>query len=119
MSYCYIPNPESFKHYTYSKYKIDFFKQTAIIMWSNTVDEEYDKSYSYKHLHKVVVDKLREQDIFNKNFILLQETSPAAYTQLPPEKEVLELYVNFKRNDLTAREKKAEIKRFIDNMEKG
>lgn len=119
MSYCYIPNPESFKHYTYSKYKIDFFKQTAIIMWKHKVGGDFDESYSYKHLHKVVVDKLREQDIFNKNFILLQETSPAAYTQLPPEKEVLELYVNFKRNDLTAREKKAEIKRFIDNMEKG
>lgn len=88
-------------------------------MWKHKVGEDFDESYSYKHLHKVVVDKLREQDIFNKNFILLQETSPAAYTQLPPEKEVLELYLNFKRNDLTAREKKAEIKRFIDNMEKG
>ena len=116
MSYCYIPNPEAFKHYTYGKYKIDFFKQTAIISWKHKVDEDYDESYSYKHLHKVVVDKLREQDIFNKKFILLQETSPAAYTQLPPEKETMELYVNFKRNDLTAKEKKAEIRQFLDNM---
>ena len=115
MPYCYIPNPESFKHFKFKKYKIDFFKQTAIIMWTNIVDEDYDKSYSYKHLHKVVVDKLREQDIFNKNFILLQETSPAAYTQLPPEKEVLELYVQFKEN-LTTKDKKEEIKRFIDNL---
>ena len=118
MSYCYISNPEAFKHYAYSKYKIDFFKQTAIIMWKHKVGEDFDESYSYKHLHKVVVDKLREQDIFNKNFILLQETSPAAYTQLPPEKELLELYLNFKRNHLTTREKKEEIKRFIDNMQK-
>ena len=116
MSYCYIPNPESFKHFKYGKYKIDFFKQTAIIMWKHKVGVDFDESYSYKHLHKVVVDKLREQDIFNKNFILLQETSPAAYTQLPPEKEILELYVNFKRNDLTTKDKKAEIRRFIDNM---
>ena len=115
MSYCYIPNPESFKHYKYKKYKIDFFKQTAIISWKNKVEEDFDESYSYKHLHKVVVDKLREQDIFNKNFILLQETSPAAYTQLPPEKELLELYIQFKEN-LTAREKKEKIKQFIDNM---
>lgn len=118
MSYCYIPNPENFKHYKYKKYKIDFYKNTAIINWSNTVDEDYDKSCSYKHLHKVIVDKLREQDIFNKNFILLQETSPAAYKQLPPEKELLELYLNFKRNDLTTREKKEKIKQFIDNMQK-
>ena len=116
--YQYIPNTEGFKHFKYGKYKIDFFKQTAIIMWKNRVREDFDKSYSYKHLHKVVADKLREQDIFNKNFILLQETSPAAYTQLPPEKEILELYVNFKRNDLTAREKKEKIKQFIDNMQK-
>ena len=116
MSYCYISNPEAFKHFSFEKYKIDFFKQTAIIMWSNKVDEDYDKSYSYKHLHKVIVDKLREQDIFNKKFILLQETSPAEYTQLPPEKEVLELYLNFKRNDLATKDKKAEIKRFIDNL---
>ena len=114
--YHYTPNPESFKHYTYSKYKIDFFKQTAIIMWSNTVDEDYDKSYSYKHLHKVVVDKLREQDIFNKNFILLQETWPAAYKQLPVDTELLELYLNFKRNDLTTKDKKEKIKQFIDNL---
>lgn len=115
MSY-YIPNPEAFKHYTYGKYKIDFFKQTAIIMWKHKVGDDFDKSYNYKHLHKVVADKLRKQDIFNKNFILLQEISPAAYTQLPPEKEVLELYVNFKRNDLTTKEKKAEIRRFLDKI---
>ena len=112
----YKPNPYGFKHFNFKKYKIDFFKQTAIIMWSNKVGEDFDKSYSYKHLHKVVVDKLREQDIFNKNFILLQETSPAEYTQLPVDTELLELYVNFKRNDLTTKDKKEEIKRFIDNM---
>lgn len=115
MPNCYIPNPSGFKHFNFKKYKIDFFKQTAIIMWSNTVDEDYDKSYSYKHLHKVVLDKLREQDIFNKNFILLQETSPAAYKQLPPEKEILELYIQFK-DDLTAKEKKAEIKQFLEML---
>ena len=114
--YHYKPNPEGFKHFNFEKYKIDFFKQTAIIMWKHKVDEDYDESYSYKHLHKVVVDKLREQDIFNKNFILLQETSPAAYTQLPVDTELLELYLNFKRNDLTAKEKKEKIKQFIDNI---
>ena len=112
--YHYTPNPEAFKHYTYGKYKIDFYKNTAIIKWSNKVGEDFDESYSYKHLHKVVVDKLREQDIFNKNFILLQETSPAAYKQLPVDTELLELYLNFKRKDLTAKEKKAEIRQFLE-----
>ena len=114
--YQYIPNPESFKHFNFKKYKIDFYKQTAIISWKHKVDEDYDESYSYKHLHKVVADKLREQDIFNKNFILLQETSPAEYTQLPVDTELLELYLNFKRDDLTAREKKAEIKQFLEML---
>ena len=117
--YQYIPNPESFKHYTYGKYKIDFYKNTAIISWSNKVDEDYDKDYSYKSQKTVILGALRDNSILSSKFILLQEISPAAYTQLPPEKEILELYVNFKRNDLTAREKKEKIKQFIDNMEKG
>lgn len=112
----YTPNPEGFKHYTYGKYKIDFYKNTAIIMLSNTVDEDYDKDYSYKATKAAILDALRDNSILSTKFILLQEISPAAYTQLPPEKEVLELYVNFKRDDLTSKEKKAEIKRFIDKM---
>lgn len=111
-----ISKIHSFKHYNFKKYKIDFYKNTAIISWKRKVDEDFDKSYSYKHLHKVIADKLREQDIFNKKFILLQETCPAAYTQLPVDTELLELYLNFKRDDLKTKEKKAEIKRFIDNM---
>lgn len=114
----YTPNPEGFKHFKYKKYKIDFYKNTAIIMLSNTVDEDYDKDYSYKATKTAILDALRDNSILSTKFILLQEISPAAYTQLPPEKEVLELYVNFKRDDLTSKEKKAEIKRFLDNMQK-
>ena len=117
--YQYTPNPESFKHYTYSKYKIDFYKQTAIINWSNKVGEDFDESYSYKHLHKVVVDKLRDNSILSSKFILIQDIFPAAYSHLPVEKEILELYVNFKRGDLTTKEKKEKIKAFLDNMGKG
>ena len=113
--YHYTPNTEGFKHYKFKKYKIDFFKQTAIISWKHKVDEDFDESYSYKHLHKVVADKLREQDIFNKNFILLQETFPAEYTKLPPEKELFELYIQFKEN-LTTKEKKAEIRQFLEML---
>lgn len=113
--YHYTPNPEGFKHYTYGKYKIDFFKQTAIISWTNTVDEDYDKDYSYKSQKRAILGALRDNSILSTKFILLQEISPAAYTQLPPEKETMELYIRFK-DDLTAREKKAEIRRFIDNM---
>ena len=118
MSYCYIPNPESFKHYKYKKYKIDFYKNTAIISWTNTVDDEYDKDYSYKATKTAILCALRDNPILCTKFFLLQEISPAAYTQLPPEKEVLELYVNFNRGDLTAKEKKEKIKAFLDNMDK-
>ena len=106
----------SFKHFKYEKFEIHLYLKTAIISWKRKVDEDYDESYSYKHLHKVVADKLREQDIFNKKFILLQETSPAAYTQLPVDTELLELYLNFKRDDMKTKEKKAEIRQFLDNM---
>ena len=115
MSY-YIPNPEGFKHYTYGKYKIDFYKNTAIIKWINTVDGDYDEKTSFKATKAAILDALRDNSILSTKFILLQEISPAAYTQLPPEKELLELYVNFKRDDLTTKDKKAEIRRFIDNM---
>ena len=113
----YTPNPEAFKHYTYGKYKIDFYKNTAILMWSNTVDEDYDKDYSYKVTKTAILGALRDNLILSTKFILLQEISPAEYTQLPPEKEHLELYINFKK-DLTTKDKQAEIRRFIDNMQK-
>lgn len=116
MPYCYIPNPEAFKHYTYGNYKIDFFKQTAIIKWTNTVDEDYDEKTSFKATKTAILDTLRGNSILHTKFILLQEISPAAYTQLPPEKETMELYVNFKRDDMKTKDKKAEIRRFIDNM---
>lgn len=84
-------------------------------MWSNTVDEDYDKDYSYKATKAAILDRLRDNPILSTKFILLQEISPAAYTQLPPEKEVLELYIQFKEN-LTTKDKKAEIRKFIDNI---
>lgn len=112
----YIPNPEAFKHYTYGRYKIDFFKQTAIIKWSTNVGDDYDEKTSFKATKTAILDALRDNSILCTKFILLQDISPAAYTQLPPEKETMELYVNFKRNDLTTKDKKAEIRRFLDNM---
>ena len=114
--YQYIPNTEGFKHFNFKKYKIDFYKNTAIINWSNKVDEDYDKDYSYKATKTSILGALRDNPILSTKFILLQEISPAEYTKLPPEKEILELYVNFKRNDLTTKEKKEKIKQFIDNM---
>ena len=87
-------------------------------MWSNTVDEDYDKDYSYKSQKRAILGALRDNSILSTKFILLQEISPAEYSQLPPEKETMELYVNFKK-DLTAKEKKEKIKAFLDNMEKG
>ena len=113
--YHYTPNPEAFKHFKFKKYKIDFYKNTAIINWNNTVDEDYDKDYSYKSQKTAILGALRDNPILSTKFILLQEISPAAYTQLPPEKEVFELYIQFKDN-LATKDKKEEIKRFIDNM---
>lgn len=117
MSY-YIPNPEAFKHYTYGKYKVDFYKSTAIIKWTDKVGDDYDEKTSYIAQKTAISDTLRNNMILDTKFILLQEISPAAYTQLPPEKEIMELYVNFKRKDLKAKDKKAEIRRFLDNMQK-
>lgn len=113
--YHYTPNPEGFKHYTYGNYKIDFFKQTAIIMWKHKVGEDFDKDYSYKSQKRAILDRLKENEAFDTKFILLQEISPAEYTKLPPEKETMELYIRFK-DDLTTKEKKEKIKQFIDKM---
>ena len=107
--YQYIPNPESFKHYTYSKYKIDFYKQTAIINWANTVDEDCDEKTSYKTTKAAILCALRDNEAFDTNFILINEEYD--------KKEFLELYVQFKEN-LTTKAKKEKIKQFIDNMQK-
>ena len=104
----YISNPEAFKHYTYGKYHIDFFKQTAIINWTNTVNDEYDEKTSFKATKAAILDALRDNPILSTKFILINEKYD--------KKDFLELYVNFKRNDLTEKEKKAEIRRFLDNM---
>ena len=104
----YISNPEAFKHYTYGKYHIDFFKQTAIINWANAVNDEYDEKTSFKATKAAILDALRDNPILSTKFILINEKYD--------KKDFLELYVNFKRNDLTAKEKKAEIRRFLDNM---
>lgn len=104
----YIPNPEAFKHYKYKKYKIDFYKNTAIISWANTVDEDYDEKTSFKATKAAILDALKDNLILSAKFILINEKYD--------KKDFLELYINFKRDDLTTREKKAEIKRFIDNM---
>ena len=98
----------SFKHYTYGKYKIDFYKQTAIIMWSNTVDEDYDKDYSYKATKAAILGALRDNSILSSKFILINEKYD--------KKDFLELYVNFKRNDMKTRDRKAEIRRFLDKI---
>ena len=116
MSY-YVPNPEAFKHYTYGKYKIDFYKNTAIINWTDAVNEDYDKDYSYKATKRAILGRLNNSEVFNTKFFLLQDIFPASYSKLPPEKEQMELYIQFKEN-LTPKEKKAEIKQFIDNMQK-
>ena len=108
MSYCYIPNPESFKHYTYGKYKIDFFKQTAIIMWKREVDEDYDEKTSFKATKTAILDRLKENEAFDTKFILINEKYD--------KKDFLELYVNFKRNDMKTRDRKAEIRRFLDKI---
>lgn len=104
----YIPNPEAFKHFKYKKYKIDFYKQTAIIMWPNTVNEDYDEKTSYKATKTAILDALRDNSILSSKFILINEKYD--------KKDFLELYVNFKRNDLATKEKKAEIRRFLDKI---
>lgn len=104
----YIPNPDSFKHYKYKKYKIDFYKNTAIISWTNKVDEDYDEKTSFKATKAAILDTLRDNSILSSKFILINEKYD--------KKDFLELYINFKRDDLTTREKKEKIKRFLDNM---
>ena len=109
--YHYTPNPEAFKHYTYGKYKIDFYKNTAIINWKREVDEDYDENTSYKATKTAILDALRDNSILSTKFILINEKYD--------KKDFLELYINFKRDDLTTKEKKEKIKAFLDNMEKG
>ena len=106
----YISNPEAFKHYTYGKYHIDFFKQTAIINWKHKVEEEYDEKTSFKATKAAILGSLRDNPILSTKFILINEKYD--------KKDFLELYVNFKRKDLTVKDKQAEIRRFIDNMQK-
>ena len=104
----YTPNPEGFKHFKYKKYKIDFYKNTAIISWPNTVDEDYDEKTSFKATKTAVLGALRDNSILSTKFILINEKYD--------KKDFLELYINFKRDNLTSKEKKSEIRRLIDSI---
>lgn len=104
----YIPNPDSFKHFKFKKYKIDFYKNTAIISWTNTVDEDYDEKTSFKATKTAILDRLRDNSILSTKFILINEKYD--------KKDFLELYINFKRDDLTTKEKKEKIRRFLDKI---
>ena len=104
----YTPNPEGFKHFKYGKYKIDFYKNTAIISWTNTVDEDYDEKTSFKATKTAVLGALRDNSILSTKFILINEKYD--------KKDFLELYINFKRDNLTTKEKKSEIRRLLDSM---
>ena len=103
----YTPNPEALKHYTYGKYKIDFYKNTAIINWTNTVDKDYDEKTSYKATKAAILDRLNNNEVFDTNFILINEEYD--------KKEFLELYIKFKEN-LTTKDRKAEIRRFLEML---
>ena len=104
----YTPNPEGFKHFKYGKYKIDFYKNTAIISWTNTVDEDYDKKTSFKATKTAVLGALRDNSILSTKFILINEKYD--------KKDFLELYINFKRDNLKTKDKKAEIRRLLDSI---
>ena len=75
-------------------------------------DDDFDEVLSYKRQNKAISDTLRQNTIFDTNFIFLQEINPKPYTQLPPEEEILELYVHFK-NDVDIKEKKDAIKHLL------
>lgn len=106
MSY-YIPKPDAFKHCTYGKYKIDFYKSTAIIKWTDKVGDDYDEKTSYKTHKRAISDRLKNNVVLDNKFILLTEKSPKDYTGLPAEREDLELYLHFKEKMNTKKKKDA------------
>ena len=108
----YKRKTNGFKHFTSGIYKVDFYNQTAIVKWKRKVDDDFDEVYSYKSHYKAISDTLRNQMIFTSNFILLQEISPAKYTQRPPETELIELYLQFK-NNIDIKEKRDAIKHLL------
>lgn len=101
-----------FKHFKTDNFKVDFYNQTAIISWKHKVGDDFDEILSYKRQNKAISDTLRKNTIFTSNYILLQDTSPASYTNLPIDTEILELYVNFK-NELNTKEKRDAVKHLL------
>lgn len=101
-----MPRKKDFKRCKIGNNKVEFLENTAIIRWSLKVDEEFDEKLSYIAHKRAVSDTLRQNPIWDTNFILLTEKSPKDYTGLPAEREDLELYLQFKDKQLTTKEKK-------------
>lgn len=109
----YIPKTDGFKHYTYGGYKVDFYHNTAIVKWSRHVDDDFDEICSYKSHKKAISDTLKQSTVFDAKFIVLTDIWPHSYSEMPVEKEDVEIYLQFKQ-DLSTKDKRAEIKRFLD-----
>lgn len=110
-----MPRKKDFKRCKIGNHKVEFLENTAIIRWSLKVDEEFDEKLSYIAHKRAVSGILKENPIWDTNFILLTEKSPKDYTGLPAEREDFELYLHFKEK-LTAKEKKKAIIDFLPHL---
>lgn len=106
---------KDFKRCTIGDYKVEFLNNTSIISWKRNVDDDFDDKKSYITTKKAISGILRENIVFSPQFILLQEISPKSYTNLPPEKEELDLYVQFKQK-LDSKKKKDAIQHLLSYL---
>lgn len=108
-----MPRKKDFKRCKIGNFKVEFLNNTSIISWNRNVGEDFDEKSSYIATKKAISDTLRQNQIWDTNFILLSEKWPKDYTGLPAEREDLELYLQFKDKQLTTKEKKKAITDFL------
>ena len=77
------------------------------------MDSDFDLEFAIKWQKQAVLGILKKEMIFHTKHILLGKISPLPYKKLPPEKVTWELYVNFRDEGLSKKEKKTLIKEHL------
>ena len=111
-----MPKKKDFKRCRMGNFQLELLGNTSIIKWSVKVDSDFNEKQSYIAHKRAISDTLRQNTIWDTNFILLSEKWPKDYTGLPAEREDLELYLQFKDKQLTTKEKKKAITDFLPHL---
>lgn len=88
----------SFKHMIIKDRQVDIIGKTAVITSNRDIDENFDKDLHYDEMKKKISSYIKNQDVFDNKFILIQnifKKRANLKSNSNNEAENIELYLQF------------------------